>query len=66
MIAEVRDRIVEFEEIRDVEHSVDFAYVYEVGKKAVVLLWELISSTFLDIEGNVFCDKDGNPFMGKD
>lgn len=37
-------------------------YIYEKGR----LVWEAIASTFLDRLGNVFYDRDGVPFQGRE
>lgn len=64
---EIRNNSInDLEDIREVKHNVSLDYIYEVTKRGVVLLWERISSTFLDRLGNVFCGKDGGAFMGKD
>lgn len=50
----------------------ELAATYRVGRAVLIiyqkgrLAWELISSTFLDRFGDVFRDKTGVPFMGKE
>lgn len=54
-------RVVTYDTGKRIEHTRVFAVI---GGKAK-LIWELISSTFLDRTGNPFYSKDGTPFQGK-
>jgi len=39
--------------------------VMKMSSGTALLVWELVSSTFLDASGNVFYDASGVPFQGK-